>query len=247
MNRKQALEALKSFRKNDFEYPRDWEFLNSLVGVLNQPITLADFLGWEEGVEYEAEEVYVLKVENNRLFIKSEECSSGWCNFALFTDKIEDFQKAKKVEKKPKAYHVKDKYSYKCLMEELEEQGYTWISNIKPTGKFAWDIYKEDTVIYCEKNKTLTLSYLCYFNHFAKDTYELIEYHKEEPKYYAKIKGTELLQKQTDLRFFYFTPIQNGIVLYDKSYKKEQQIRTKEEWNELGINDTNADFEEVDK
>ncbi|MFL8952518.1 hypothetical protein [Helcococcus kunzii] len=59
---------------------------------------------------------------------------------------------------------------------------------------------------------------------------------KAEPKrYYAKIKGTNIYINHIDYIWGSFTTLENRAINMPKT-----------EWNELGINDTNADFEEVD-
>lgn len=68
----------------------------------------------------------------------------------------------------------------------------------------------------------------------------------EDKKYYAKIKGVNLLNAQTDLKFFYFTKVKDGLVLCSKLHREKGQVFTKQEWNKLGINDKNADFEIVE-
>ena len=68
-------------------------------------------------------------------------------------------------------------------------------------------------------------------------------------KYYAKIKGTHLLDKsKSDLRWFYFTPSINKLTmtLEPKLHHKDQQIYTMEEWKNMGITSEIADFEEVE-
>ena len=61
-----------------------------------------------------------------------------------------------------------------------------------------------------------------------------------EPKYYAKIKGWELLG--SDICYFYQS---SDKYIYLTSEKYAGRL-TKEEWAELGITDENADFEEVE-
>ncbi|MFL8968911.1 hypothetical protein ACKA04_02455 [Helcococcus kunzii] len=245
MNRKEAIEALKGFRKNDFEYPRDWEFLNSLVGVLGQPITLAEFLGWEEEeVEYEYK-CTTCKIENNKLLYKNNECSSGWCNLFIYGDDIEELQQAKKVEKKQKAYHVKDEYSYNELMKELEEQGYMWGFYKKATELDAWRDYEEEIIIYCTNEKKLRFSDLAYYKDKEKDDYDLVEYHKEESKFYARYKGSINLYQ--DYNYYNYLAWKGVCVISDKGEVFDSIIQmTKTEWNKLGINGSNADFEEVE-
>lgn len=129
------------------------------VEQLRQPITLADFLGWEEGVEYEfAGKVY--KTQNNTLYER-------------VVNSINSFLPAHIVVNN------------------------TIISKLKQAEKV------------------------------------------EEKKYYAKIKGWELLG--SDICCFYQASDKN-IYLTSKKYA---DYLIKSEWNKLGINDTNADFEEV--
>ena len=73
------------------------------------------------------------------------------------------------------------------------------------------------------------------------EMYEIIDYHKEEPKYYAKINGWELLGN--DICYFYQS---SDKYIYLTSEKYAGRL-TKEEWAELGINDSNADFEELEE
>lgn len=154
--------------------------MKEAIEVLEQPMTLAEFLGWQEGVEYEYEATGIVKVGNNILYVKSEKCSSGWCNFPLFTDEIEDLRQAKKVEPKLKAYHVTDEYSFNYLMKELVEKGYT-----KTLGGFLtiktsyYNPVKEKTrnYIYLHDNDNISFSH-----ELVRDGYDIIEYHKEEPK-----------------------------------------------------------------
>lgn len=63
----------------------------------------------------------------------------------------------------------------------------------------------------------------------------------ESKKYYAKVKGWELLG--SDICCFYQASDKN-IYLTSKKYA-DYLIKT--EWNKLGINDSNADFEEVEE
>ena len=72
---------------------------------------------------------------------------------------------------------------------------------------------------------------------------------EQEPLYYAKIKGWELAT--TTITFWNYRhiierPILSKLYVGGKegvdSFKTKM---TKEEWNKIGINDTNADFEEV--
>ena len=73
---------------------------------------------------------------------------------------------------------------------------------------------------------------------------------EQEPLYYAKIKGWELAT--TTITFWNYRhiierPILSKLYVGGKegvdSFKTKM---TKEEWNKVGINDTNADFEEAE-
>lgn len=239
MNRKEAIKKAKEILEQSDNLTQELEEI--LRYFANTVISLADFLGWEEDVEYELMNNKFMILADNNLY---ELFNDKWYKCSFGINKYKELQQAKKVKKK--AYHVKDEYSYNCLMKELEEQDYTWFPNTKPTDMSNWYVYKDDTVIYCYENKTLAFSDLWYFKHCDKDTYELIEYHKEEPKFYAKLKGWELLKKgdrywNYDTEYDHFLPSNNG---YCSGYTT---MATKSEWNELGINDTNADFEEVEE
>ncbi|MFL8969325.1 hypothetical protein ACKA04_04550 [Helcococcus kunzii] len=336
MNKKQAIEALKGFRKSDFDYPRDWEFLNSLIGVLGQPVSLADFLGWEEEVEYDAGiyEGGIHRVKDGRL---EQSIGDGrWVNarLSLTPVKIKKLRQATKVKKK--AYHVKDEYSYDCLMEELEEQGYmfdvdsygrkkptklsyypaygtrdyiylvgdkeiSWSSNFNTSTPHIYDGEVYDLIEYHKepKQKAYHVKDEYSYNELMKELeeqgydmnfkknpyvfegeiyifedeekkelgfsiiklnkvlekYDLIEYKKEEPLYYAKIKGWELLRPEevegSDCggKWFIYAPSVKEITtvsMYEGINDAWIASMTKSEWSKLGINDTNADFEEVD-
>lgn len=66
---------------------------------------------------------------------------------------------------------------------------------------------------------------------------------EQEPRYYAKIKGWEISEGN-----IYWDAIvkERSVFPQDKSQVGVRKTKlTKEVWNKLGINDTNADFEEV--
>lgn len=183
MNKKQAIECLEvhaeELKRRGFEDIH----LRQVIDYLEEPITLSDFLGWQEGVEYKLDGD-ILKITDNALEIydKNEEYFD-FCDYYWTNNIIKELRQAKKVEKKLKAYHVKDEYSYNCLMKELEEQGYEWRSGDKPTKAEILEDYKYESVIYCKENKIITVSNLWYYEKYKKDKYDLIEYHKEESRY----------------------------------------------------------------
>lgn len=71
---------------------------------------------------------------------------------------------------------------------------------------------------------------------------------EEEPLYYAIVKGGELLSVDKYWNLW----VENGTLeigsnkIHPDVIDEYMLKATKEEWNRLGINDTNADFEEVD-
>lgn len=79
------------------------------------------------------------------------------------------------------------------------------------------------------------------------DGYEV----EEDQKYYALIKGHELLADHDALSFTYWNfNMSNGYLLHGNQFSKQSRFltkMTKEEWFELGINDSNADFVKVEE
>ena len=73
---------------------------------------------------------------------------------------------------------------------------------------------------------------------------------KKEPLYYAKVKGWELATTTIvfwNYRHIVERPILSKLYVGGKeSVDSFKTKMTKEEWNDLGINDTNADFEEAE-
>ena len=75
-------------------------------------------------------------------------------------------------------------------------------------------------------------------------------YRIEEPLYHALVKGHELLADHDALSFTYWNfNMSNGYLLHGNKFSKQVRFltkMTKEDWNKLGINDSNADFVEVE-
>ena len=70
---------------------------------------------------------------------------------------------------------------------------------------------------------------------------------EQEPSYYARMKGSNLVMD--DIYTYWRKAL--GVSKLGLGCKQHEDVlvktkMTKEEWNELGINDTNADFEEVE-
>jgi len=72
---------------------------------------------------------------------------------------------------------------------------------------------------------------------------------EKEPLYYAKIKGWELTKGESifwNYRSVLLSPMLSRLYVGDKESNDIVKTKlTKEEWDELSINDTNADFREV--
>lgn len=67
------------------------------------------------------------------------------------------------------------------------------------------------------------------------------------PLYVAKVKGSYLLDKE---RFWYLYNYHGEVLLDMGSYGEaldNTYLMPMEEWNDLGINDSNADFEKVEE
>lgn len=145
---------------------------------------------------------------------------------------------------KPKAYHVKDEDRYNELMKKLEEQGYATRYGIRPTETNYWDYYKQETVIYCEKDRSITYSQLSYYETEQKDNYDLIEYH-EEPLYYAALKVPAGINTYSWLKQLNYDNTVFDLVSWFQL--DQNDAKTKTEWGKLGINNTNVNFKEVEK
>lgn len=252
MTREEIITKVQNLINQAYKYDIDSEYYEGLfdeIENLRQPPTLAEFLGWEEGIEYRRGGSY-FKIEGNHLLQKGH--SGKWVNMNLQTWELIDLRQATKVEEKLKAYHVKDEYSYNCLMKELEEQGYVFDYNSygskKPTELRYKLPYGTRDYIYIVGYKDI--SWNSDFNTstpniYGGEIYDIIEYHKEEPKFYARYKGSINLYQ--DYNYYNYLAWKGVCVISDKGEVFDSIIQmTKPEWNELGINDTNADFEEVE-
>ncbi|MFP5493132.1 hypothetical protein ACLGL2_00810 [Parvimonas sp. G1641] len=112
MNRQEALNKLKEYYDWNYdveEYSEEYEKnqkqnLEDIIKYLKQPITLADFLGWEENVEYKVwGDRY--KIIDNKLYRKL----SKW-KTSCYNDNFTDFQQAEKIQPKKYYLKLKDKY-----------------------------------------------------------------------------------------------------------------------------------------
>lgn len=81
---------------------------------------------------------------------------------------------------------------------------------------------------------------------FVEDLENLVE---EEPLYYALIKGHDLIAGE-DACKYWKCDMRNGSMFLSNRYSIHDKFlieMSKSEWNEHGINDTNADFVKVEE
>lgn len=71
-------------------------------------------------------------------------------------------------------------------------------------------------------------------------------YRIEKPLYYALIKGHELTSNE--FKYWNFKAYSSGELLVGSKYPKDSCINrmTKSNWNEVGVNSSNADFIEIE-
>ena len=237
MTREEAIEQIYTRISKEMAYKEQFYSVIEALERLKEPITLAEFLGWEEGIEYE--ELY-----GDRFIIKDNSLYKTYyanldikyeipriAEFDWSSGNIEWLRQAKKVELKPKAWIVRDEYSYKCLIMELEEQGYTKAPHSRGYSPVFPIIYINYDGEYSEAQFGSTIA----------KTYNIVDYHKEPPRFYAKIKGWELTKDGDCYWYKDENPI-HGIYPWSE---EEASIYTKEEWAKLGITEENADFEEI--
>ena len=71
---------------------------------------------------------------------------------------------------------------------------------------------------------------------------------EEEPKYYALVKGHELLDDYATLKYWNLDTLDKRTFISDRDVWADRYLieMSKSEWNKLGINDLNADFIKVE-
>lgn len=118
MNRQEALEKLKEYYDWNYdveEYSEEYEKnqkqnLEDIIKYLKQPISLADFLGWEEDIEYDNLGKRYKMISNKLYYFNN--VSNEWTT-SVFNEKFEEFiefQQAKKAQPKKYYLRLKDKY-----------------------------------------------------------------------------------------------------------------------------------------
>ena len=96
MTREEAIEQIYTRISKEIAYKEQFYSVIEALERVKEPITLAEFLNKEEGVEYEWRGDIVM-LENGKIYYKSDKCSSNWCNFCVSGEELLDLRQAKKV------------------------------------------------------------------------------------------------------------------------------------------------------
>lgn len=105
MNRKEIIERLKLIQAGltQDDNNKSKNRIDAVIENLKQPITLADFLGWEEDVIYTDGNIYY-KIQNGNLFFKTNGKKpqlwnlSGYNNYFNYCYKFRQLEKVDIVE-----------------------------------------------------------------------------------------------------------------------------------------------------
>ena len=192
MTREEAIERLKNIKSVPSMFID--ETIEDLVEAFQQPPTLAEMLGWQEGQEYEWRGG-IFRINSDILQVWDKEDERWYDSIVELNDYLR-LRQAKKVEPKPIAWQVRDEYSYNCLIEEFEEQGYT-------KGPNSIGYNSVFPIVYINLDGEYSEAQLG--SHRAEMS-NIIDYYREEPRYLL----------QTDLTS------ENGIqyLSFDKNRRK---------------------------
>lgn len=97
MNREEALKIIEENRIFYRDYKK--EQFDEALEYLKQPITLADFLGWEENVVYVDTEYpeYIYKIKNDTLYEIIGQSLVIDCSYCFSKFSIEELRQFKKI------------------------------------------------------------------------------------------------------------------------------------------------------
>ena len=238
MTREEAIQIVQKLLKTN---RLDGTGLSQVWDFLKQPVTLADFLGWEDGQEYEWRgDIFRIQSDILQVYDKEDEM---WFDSSEELNDYLRLRQAKKVEQpKLKAYHVKDEYSFDSLIKELVEKGYTKTLGGYLTIKTNYYMSVKETTrnyIYLHDNDSISFSH-----ELVRDGYDLIEYHKEEPKYKWRFKSVKTIR--IDGKVLYFHHAEDCDLILD-SYPNVRYMTEKLLREELrGTRFNVADFERVE-
>lgn len=156
MNRKEALEKLENFyywNYDNEEYDRETERnhkqnLEDILKYLKQPITLIDYLGWEEDVEYDYRGTRY-KIINNKLYYFDDRYNE-WIT-AILNEQFIEFQQVKKIQPEKYYLRLKEKYHnfygitnnliYFNLNKKTKEN---FLASLKSFGEYQTQFTKEE-------------------------------------------------------------------------------------------------------
>ena len=136
-------------------------------------------------------------------------------------------------------YYVEGRDSSMVYVSDLQNLLVPKQEELESTIKVLIEAYKQEEDAHGELENG-------WISGFIKDLKNLVE---EEPLYYALVKGHELVTDEGDIACKYWNlRVPTGDVLPSNRYSRRGEFvvkMSKSEWNELGINDSNADFVEV--
>ena len=107
----------------------------------------------------------------------------------------------------------------------------------------ALRLLENNTLVWGEIYEWYRMNTHKFVNVYLTGEYEV----EEEPLYYALVKGHELMG--SDLKYWTMGIYQCGLRILERYVDQDlySNKKTKFEWAELGVNDSNADFEEFDE
>ena len=162
MNRQEIIEQLKLIQAGltQDDNKKSKNRIDVVIENLRQPITLAEFLGWEEDVEY-----YVCKdrykITENTLYYFDYE-NNKWIKSKFhdrFHGRLIDFQQAKKIQPK---YNLILKSGYRKLFDLLDNEKYLTMSIQDGDtfhSKYATDNSKYQAQFYLEEIEKIKKKY----------------------------------------------------------------------------------------
>lgn len=128
MTREEALQKLQNFynwyNDDEFDFDKEKEIkydndLKNIIEYLRQPITLAEFLGWEENKIYIFFNLPYMVKDDELCFLNNE---NEWRTVNCYRTLTEIKQRAKKVE--PKKYYLKLKFKYNDFLCKCDNEVY---------------------------------------------------------------------------------------------------------------------------
>lgn len=120
MNRQEIIEQLKLIQAGltQDDNNKSKNRIDAVIESLKQPITLADFLGWEENVEYAVYNDY-FKIVNNRLYIFN--AKTGEYEISLRSLNFEEFTKKNEIQTKKFLLVLKEGYVKLFNLQDKEK------------------------------------------------------------------------------------------------------------------------------